>query len=156
MQYEGRCSCAAVRYRMTREPLIVNACHCLDCQRITGSAFVINAIIETSNLEILAGEPASFDLRAYSGKAHTAYFCAACGTYVWSEYGRRGKAFRMVRVGTLEDPAALPPAAHVFTKSKQPWLRLPDGVPAFDEFYTDSDGVWPAESLQRRQAAIEK
>lgn len=155
MHYDGRCSCGAIRYRMKREPLIVNACHCLDCQRITGGAFVINAIIEASNLELLSGEPASFDLREYSGKEHLVYFCAACGTYVWSAYAKRSKSLRMVRVGTLEDPTALSPAAHVFTKSKQPWLQLPPGVPVFDQSYDPHDGTWPAESLRRLQAVID-
>src|SRR5216117_2499908 len=45
---KGRCACGKVRYRLLAEPMRVHCCHCTDCQRHTGSAFVLNAIIETS------------------------------------------------------------------------------------------------------------
>jgi hypothetical protein len=58
-----------------------------------------------------------------------------------------------VRVGTLEDPPALKPDVHIFTRSKQPWVRLPDDVPAFEVYY-DSKTLWPPESLARRKAIL--
>ena len=54
---EGGCACGAVRYRLTSDPLITHCCHCLNCQRQTGSAFVINLLIETDRVELLAGIP---------------------------------------------------------------------------------------------------
>ena len=152
MSYEGGCSCRSVRYRMKREPLIVHACHCLDCQRITGSAFVMNALIEKSDLELLSGEPTPFDMKKYTGMEHAAYFCNNCGTYVWSEYSRRSKPLWFVRVGTLDDPNAFPPDVHIFTKRKQPWVQIPEGAPTFDELYDAREGVWSAESLKRLDA----
>ena len=66
---------------------------------------------------------------------------------MWSDYGRRPR-LRFVRVGTQDDPGALPPRVHVFTGSKLPWVRLPEGAPSFDE-YLDVRELWPAESLER-------
>ncbi len=71
---------------------------------------------------------------------------------MWSEYGGIG-ALRFVRVGTLEDPSALAPTVHIYTRSKQPWIVLPPGVPAFPDYY-DSKQVWPEASLLRRKALL--
>lgn len=146
----GRCACGEVRYRMTTAPLFVHCCHCLDCQRQTGSAFVLNALIETVRLEIARGAPARIDVPTDSGRPHGIFRCPNCDVAVWSEYG--GVApLRFVRVGTLERPATLAPDVHIYTRSKQPWVALPPGVPAFEAYY-DSAKLWPAASLERRRA----
>jgi hypothetical protein len=148
--YEGGCSCGRVRYRLTTAPMFVHCCHCKDCQRQTGSAFVLNALIETDRMELLSGEPAPISMATDSGRPHDIYRCPDCRIAVWSDYGRRG-VMRFVRVGTLDDPSGLPPDVHIFTRSKLPWVTLPDGVPSFDVYY-DIKEVWPAESLKRREA----
>lgn len=148
----GGCSCGAVRYRLTAAPLFVHCCHCLDCQRQTGSAFVLNALIETEKVEILAGAPEPVSMPTDSGRPHDIYRCPACRVAVWSDYGRRG-ALRFVRVGTLDAPSALKPDVHIFTRSKVPWVQLPEGVPAFEVYY-DTKTHWPAESLARRAAML--
>ena len=149
---DGGCACAGVRYRMTGAPMFVHCCHCLDCQRQTGSAFVLNALIETARVEILASEPVRFSMPTDSGRPHGVYRCKVCGTAVWSEYGGLA-ALRFVRVGTLDNPHALPPNVHIYTRSKQPWLQLPPDVPAFDVYY-DAKLLWPAASLERRRALL--
>ena len=149
---EGGCACGAVRYRLDAAPMFVNCCHCQECQRLTGSAFVINALIETDRIVPLAGTPVPVPVPTASGRPHDVYRCAACQTALWSDYGRR-PALRFVRVGTLDEPAALPPAAHIFTRSKLPWVTLPAGVPAFAVFY-DMQALWPPESLARRRAIL--
>jgi hypothetical protein len=149
---EGGCACGAVRYRMLTGPMFVHCCHCLDCQRQTGSAFVLNALIETARIEILGAEPTRFAMPTESGRPHGVYRCPTCGTAVWSEYGGLA-TLRFVRVGTLDDPTALAPNVHIYVRSKQPWLVLPPGVPAFDGYY-DAQQLWPAESLARRRAVL--
>lgn len=149
---EGRCACGAVRYRLLSEPMFVHCCHCLDCQRQTGSAFVLNAIIETDRITLLSGEPAPVRVPTDSGRPHDIYRCRVCQTALWSDYGGRPK-LRFVRVGTLEDPHALAPDVHIFTRSKQPWVGLPADVPAFAVYY-DTKTLWPAESLKRREAIL--
>jgi hypothetical protein len=148
----GGCSCGAVRYRMEAAPMFVHCCHCLDCQRQTGSAFVLNALIETTAVILLDAQPVRFEMPTESGRPHGIYRCQACGTAVWSEYGGVA-ALRFVRVGTLDDPRALAPDVHIYVRSKQPWVALPPGVPAFEAYY-DSKKLWPAESLARRRAIL--
>ena len=148
----GGCACGAVRYRLTSRPMFVNCCHCTDCQRQVGSAFVINAMIETDRIEILSGEVAPTAMPTDSGSPHLVYRCTGCGTTLWSDYGDR-KIMSFLRATTLDDRAALQPDAHIFTRSKLPWVRLPDGVPAFDVYY-DMQTQWPAESLARRAALL--
>jgi hypothetical protein len=149
---EGGCACGAVRYRLTAAPMFVHCCHCLDCQRQTGSAFVLNALIETDRIEKLAGDPAATPMPTQSGRPHDVYRCPNCLVAVWSDYGRRG-VLSFVRVGTLDDPKALSPDVHIFTRSKQPWVGLPRDVPAVEVYY-DMQELWPAESLARRKAIL--
>jgi hypothetical protein len=149
---EGGCACGAVRYRLGDAPMFVHCCHCRDCQRQTGSAFVINALIETGRVALLSGQPQPVRMPTDSGRPHHIFRCPACGTAVWSEYGGLA-ALRFVRVGTLDDPSALAPDVHIYTRSKVPWVRLPEGVPAFEAYY-DSRKLWPAASLERRRAIL--
>ena len=149
---EGGCACGAVRYRLKSGPMFVHCCHCSDCQRQVGSAFVINALIETDRIEVLSGEIAPTELPTDSGRPHLVYRCTACGTTLWSDYGDR-KVMSFLRATTLDDRAALSPDAHIFTRSKLPWVRLPEGVRAYEVYY-DMQAEWPAESLARREALL--
>jgi hypothetical protein len=146
----GGCACGAVRYRLASRPMFVHCCHCHDCQRQTGTAFALNALIETDRVEILSGAPVPYAMPTDSGRPHNIYRCPSCQTAVWSEYGGLTK-LRFVRVGTLDDPTLLPPDIHIYTRSKLPWVALPEGVPAFEAYYRSSE-VWPAEALDRRRA----
>src|SRR5688500_10240132 len=98
---KGGCGCGAVRYRLASPPMFVNCCHCLDCQRQTGSAFVINAIIETGRVEVLGVAPVPILMKTDSGRPHEIHRCPECQVAVWSVYGGR-TMFRFVRVGTLD------------------------------------------------------
>ena len=147
----GGCSCGAVRYRLTDEPLFVHCCHCLNCQRQTGSAFVINALIEADRVEMTSREPVAVDVPRDDGSVQTIYRCPACQVAVYSEYTR--PEIRFVRAGTLDEPASVAPDVHIYTRSKVPWVMLPNGVPAFEDYY-DSKSLWPPESIERRNAAL--
>lgn len=149
---EGGCACGAVRYRLNSAPMFVHCCHCRDCQRQTGSAFVLNALIETDRITLLSGRPEPVPVPTDSGRPHLIHRCPDCRTAMWSDYGGRG-VLRFVRVGTLDDPSALPPDVHIYTRSKLPWVALPTGVPAFEAYY-DSKTVWPKASLDRRRAVL--
>lgn len=147
---EGGCTCGVVRYRLTTAPMFVHCCHCRDCQRQTGSGFVLNALIETDRIAFVSGSPDPVTVPTDSGRPHDIYRCPACKTALWSDYGRR-PGLRFVRVGTLDEPSALPPDVHIYTRSKLPWITLPANVPAFEAYY-DANTVWPAASLERRRA----
>src|SRR5919204_4062338 len=149
---EGGCACGAVRYRLKSEPLFTHCCHCLNCQRQTGSAFVINVLIERERVELLAGTPQPVEVPREGPGSHTIFRCPKCQIAVFSEYTYREILF--VRGGTLDDPSAVAPDVHIYTRSKLDWVTLPASVPAVDVFY-DRNELWPAESLERLQALIE-
>lgn len=150
----GRCTCGTVRYRLTDSPLFVHCCHCRWCQRETGAAFALNAMIESARVVLVEGEPEIVMTPSQSGKGQKIARCRACRVAVWSHYAGGGDAVRFVRVGTLDDPDRYPPDIHIHTSSKQPWVVLPDGVPAVPEYYRASE-YWPAASLARRKALID-
>jgi hypothetical protein len=150
---DGRCTCGNVRFRMTSTPLFVHCCHCRWCQRETGSAFVINAMIEADRVVLLSGEPEVVWTPSNSGKGQKIARCPDCRVALWSTYAGAGDAIRFVRVGTLDDPDHCPPEIHIFTASKQPWVVLPPGIPAVEEYY-HREQYWPADRLERRRALL--
>jgi hypothetical protein len=147
---EDGCARGQPRYRLAGAPMLIHCCHCRDCQRQTGSALVINAPIETDRIALLAGDLRRVAVPTNSGRPHQVFRCATCQTAMWSEYGEI-ETLRFVRVGTLDDPAAIPPNVHIYVRSKLPWVTLPEGVPSFEAYY-DSQKLWPAVSLKRRSA----
>ena len=146
---EGGCACRAVRYRLLSAPLIVHACHCTQCQRLSGTAFALNALIESDRLELLAGEARPVPVTGASGKPQAIFRCPDCRTALWSHYPGAGTKIAFVRVGTLDRPALLPPDIHIYTSTRLPWLELPPDARAVPEYYSARE-VWPVESLARR------
>jgi hypothetical protein len=142
-----------VRYRVASSSLFVHCCHCRWCQRETGSAFVLNAMIEADRVQLLHGEPEMIDTPSNSGKGQQIFRCPKCRVALWSHYAGAGDKVCFVRVGTLEEPDLLPPDIHIFTASKQPWVLLPPDVPAVPEYY-DRKVYWPPESLERYQILL--
>jgi hypothetical protein len=147
--FEGGCTCRFVRYRLASAPMFVHCCHCRWCQRETGSAFAINAMIEAERVQLFAGEVDVIDTPSNSGKGQKISRCPRCRVALWSNYAGAGLAVRFVRVGTLDELDRCPPDIHIFTASKQPWVMLPPSMPAVPEYY-EAAQYWPAESLARR------
>ncbi|GAB3028478.1 GFA family protein [Oleiagrimonas citrea] len=152
---EGGCDCGAIRYAIEGPPLFVHGCHCRWCQRETGSAFAINAMIETDRVDVLEGEPLFVDTPSASGKGQRIARCPTCFVALWSHYNGAGPRMAFVRVGTLDDPDRLPPDIHIFTESKQPWVVLPEGTPAVPVYY-DRKEHWPTASLARHRMLLER
>ncbi len=150
-QVEGGCGCSAVRYRLTSEPLFVHCCHCRWCQRESGAAFAMNALIEASRVVLLKGEPFASKIPSESGKGQRFYRCSKCCVALWSHYAGMGGKVCFIRVGTLDNPDMLPPDIHIYTDSKQPWVILGDDKPAVSEYYSKKDH-WPEASLDRWRA----
>lgn len=136
-------------------PLIVHCCHCRWCQRETGSAFVLNALIEADRVELLEGSAEVVPTPSASGKGQRISRCPVCRIALWSNYAGAGDALRFVRVGTLDDPDAFPPDIHIFTESKQPWVVIPPGARAVGQYYKSAE-VWSEASLVRRRALLGK
>jgi hypothetical protein len=150
---EGGCDCRAVRYRIESAPLVVHCCHCRWCQRETGASFALNAMFEADRVTSLGVEPEVVDTPSESGSGQRIARCPSCKVAVWSNYAGAGPVVRFVRVGTLDNPDLLPPDVHIFTASKQPWVQLPAGAPAFPEYY-EREKLWSPGSLERRKALL--
>jgi hypothetical protein len=138
---------------MLAAPMFVHCCHCTWCQRETGASFALNALIEADRFELLEGDPETVDTPSNSGGGQKIVRCRACKVALWSHYGGAGEAVCFVRVGTLDNPNVCPPDIHIFTSTKQKWLRLPEGVPAVEEYYRRSEH-WPEESVARYRGAV--
>ena len=147
-KFEGGCGCGAVRYRLETKPMIVHCCHCTWCQRETGSAFALNAMIESDRVVLLRGDVEPLMTPTESGRGQQIWRCPNCRIALWSNYGGHRDRIRFVRVGTLDEPGRLPPDVHIFTRSKQPWVVLGGDVPAVEVYY-EQDAVWSPESRQR-------
>jgi hypothetical protein len=138
---EGGCDCRKVRYRLVGAPIVVHCCHCSWCQRESGAAFALNAVIETDRVELLGEPPERIDTPSASGKGQAIFRCRDCKIAVWSHYAGAGDKAAFIRVGTLDQPAACPPDVHIFTASKQPWVVLPEGAEQYEVFYSGKDVV---------------
>jgi len=152
---EGGCTCGSVRYRLLRKPMFVHGCHCTYCQRESGSAFAVNALIEASQFQVLSGDIDGIEIPTLSGKGQNVFRCNRCLLAIWSHYAAAGSAVNFVRVGTLDNPNHCPPDIHIYTSTRQQWVILPEGVLAVNEYYRASQ-YWPGESLARYKAAVYK
>lgn len=150
---EGGCTCGAVRYRLESRPIVVHACHCRVCQRMTGSAFGFSAMIEADRLTVL-GEESTVPVPVPSShpKGQVWHRCPRCSIVLWSLHPELGPAVPLINVGTLDASERVQPDVHCWTASKHPWIVLPEGVPAFPGNY-DSDAVW-SEEAKARLAAV--
>jgi hypothetical protein len=133
--------------------MFVHCCHCRWCQRETGSAFALNALLEADRVVLLTGTPEAIDTPSNSGRGQKISRCPTCRIALWSNYGGGGDAIRFVRVGTLDEPDRFPPDIHIFTQSKQPWVVIPKGMVAVEEYYRSKE-FWPEASLDRRRAVL--
>src|ERR1700722_12240033 len=117
-EYTGGCTCRAVRYALTDEPMFVHGCHCRWCQRETGASFALNALIEFDRMELMNGTVETFTTPSNSDKDHSIVRCPTFLLALLHNYGGVGDRFRFVRVGTLDAPDRFAPDVHIFTASK--------------------------------------
>jgi hypothetical protein len=142
----GGCLCGAIRYEITAYPLLLYTCHCTNCQRQSGSAFAMNMPVATNVFQIVRGEPKGWRRLSPSGAETVSWFCGDCAGRVHGSRPGRPEAVT-VRAGTLDDTSWLIPAAHLFTRSAQPWLHLAE-ADCFDEAPPDFTPL--AEAWQAR------
>ncbi|GAB1262110.1 GFA family protein [Aurantivibrio plasticivorans] len=153
MQKQGGCTCGAVRFSIKQSPMIVHACHCLDCQKASGAPFVVNMWIEDEHVELSGDAPKCFETTGGSGKSVEFYFCEQCGTTVWNRYHAAPLNTIWLRASCLDELGDIRPDMHIHTRQMQPWLTLSDGAPQFEGYY-DMGTEWPAESLERFQKVL--
>ncbi len=151
----GRCDCDQIQYAVNQSPLYVHCCHCTWCQRESGAAFAINALIESSAIEVTHGVPALIDTPSESRGGQLMARCPNCQVALWSHYPNFGKLMSFIKVGTLDNPHLMPPDIQIFTQSKQQWFILPTDKPASKRFY-NRDEMWPKDSLLRLDALLKQ
>ena len=156
MTHEGGCACGKVRYRLASDPIVVHCCHCTSCQRESGASFALNAVIEASRVELLGEAPERVVTPSESGRGQPILRCPSCKVALWSHYGTAGDKACFIRVGTLDQPDSCPPDVHIFTRSKQAWVVLPESAEAFEVFYSGADFVriYGEEGVARWQALM--
>jgi hypothetical protein len=129
----GGCRCGAVRYELALDRLPpAYCCHCRDCQTWSASAFSQQAVVREGNFSIIAGEPVEYCLTRPSGGVSRQRVCGTCHTRLYNTNSAR-PGIVLVRAGTLDASDSIEPLAHIWVKRKQPWIELPEGVPAFPE-----------------------
>ncbi|HYC53980.1 MAG TPA: GFA family protein [Candidatus Binatia bacterium] len=129
--YEGGCICGAIRYRLEAEPLALSCCHCTDCQRHSGTAFVLSMPVFKEAVKLLKGSPANYEVHLESGHVRHGAHCGNCATRLWGQPPRFEQVL-VLRSGTLDDPGRFEPVAHIWVRSKQPWVVIPEGVASFE------------------------
>jgi hypothetical protein len=121
------CSCGKLFVRCVGEPEIIPNCHCIECQRRTGSVFGVAAFYSRSNIVEISGRITKFSRRADSGRSLTFHFCPVCGSTVYWELEMAPELIG-VAVGAFADPTFPRPSRTVWKQSKHPWVALPDDV----------------------------
>jgi hypothetical protein len=127
----GGCQCGMLRYEITQAPHLTLTCHCTDCQRMTSSAFSMAIIVADRAFRLTGAEPRPVQRAADSGRISTRLVCPECGSWLCGP-PRPGAVIRIVRAGTLDDTSWLRPTVHFWTRSKQPWIALPEGDLSFE------------------------
>jgi hypothetical protein len=151
---QGGCNCRYIRFRLASAPIFINGCHCRVCQRETGSAFAINAMIEANRLEILTeAMPEYFVTQAGTQPAMRGARCPRCGVGLWGTHPDFGDAILFVRGGTLDERVM--PDVHFFTVTRHPLVAVPDDVPSFPGLPGPEDrSIWGEEVQERISAAL--
>jgi hypothetical protein len=124
----GGCLCGAVRYAIDRGSVAGEShCHCRDCQRATGSAFATFCFVPDTGFRSEAGEAKGYTVGGSSGQGVSRYFCADCGSQLYSEVGVM-PGVKFVKAGSLDDASWMSPQSAFWCDTAQPWITMPEGV----------------------------
>lgn len=128
--HSGGCHCGGVRYSVSADPEMTFFCHCSDCQKTTGSPFSIELMLPSSGFTC-EGELATYTVTGDSGQAVHRRYCPKCGSGLFLECDA-DPGYIFLKAGTLDDAAWVKPEAHIYTGKMQPWVKIADGLPAFE------------------------
>ena len=123
----GSCQCGAVRYRIDAEPIAFFACHCSECRKQSGSVHGLSLIVPSGALSVTAGAPSRWSRATDQGADMTCWFCGTCGNRLYHQSSGWPDELS-VKAGTLDQPVDVSAAVHIWTGSKLPSARLPDGA----------------------------
>lgn len=122
----GGCSCGAVRYELNAPPLMVYNCHCVNCQKTSGSAFNVSVTIMESGFAFTKGEPKTIEWPSDAGTTRTGFLCGDCGSRI-AQGSRPSRGVLSLRAGTLDDTGWVQPVGDIWTRSAQSWVRFVEG-----------------------------
>ena len=129
MKIDGGCHCGQITYRAEIDPDLVELCHCMDCQVLSGSAFRIVVPTAESSFELLSGMFRTYVKTGESGNKRVQAFCPECGTHIYSTSAGGGSKTFGLRVGTIKQRRQLPPTRQYWCRSAQGWLGDIPGLP---------------------------
>ncbi|KAI1854410.1 hypothetical protein JX265_012444 [Neoarthrinium moseri] len=130
MVTNGSCLCGKIRYQYAGEPLVTALCHCVDCQKWTGSAFTSNVMVSRKDFKVVEGTPKSYDAIGDSGKINKHFFCGDCGSSLFTELEIMPES-TYVKAGGLDGGASKlgnKVAVELYTKDRMPYLKPADGA----------------------------
>ncbi len=128
---KGGCMCGAVRFELISEPTAFVACHCRECQYVSGGAPAFSLPIASDQIRMIGGEPKIFENKADSGNSVWRSFCPDCGTPLFAGSSARPER-SVVKAGALDDPNGLKLLANVWTSSAPDWAHLDPAIPHFE------------------------
>ena len=127
----GRCQCGAIEYSVAEPFALQVVCHCTECQKYTAAAFGITVMINSEAFTITKGQLRKWTRSADSGNTNDCYFCAGCGNRIYHQNPDKPRIIKL-KPGTLDDVSVIAPEMHVWVKSKQPWVQIPQGIKQYD------------------------
>lgn len=128
---QGSCQCGAITYQLLEAPLLVAACHCKECQKLSTSAFSITAIVKAESVKF-QGEMQDWQRVADSGNISAAKFCPTCGNRIYHVDPNKPATLKL-KPSNLTDTRLIQPTVHIWTSQKQQWFDIPEGVETFAE-----------------------
>jgi hypothetical protein len=121
----GGCLCGKTRYEAAGAPHDITHCHCEDCRRSSGSAFLTWASFWRADFAFTSGDPRTIE---WAGRSRS--FCPECGTPLTFQTVP-GAEEVAVTVASLDLPGSVIPTDHTWTQDRLPWIRLDDGLPEY-------------------------
>ena len=122
LPFTGGCVCGAVRYECTAEPMLTFKCHCSDCQRVTGSAFVAGLLVPKSAFRLTKGQLRYHFTPSLAGGQHKRGYCEQCGSRITGgENDQHPRDFIGITSGSLDDPSWFRPQMDLFVCDALPW-----------------------------------
>ncbi len=131
MKVQGRCHCGQISYEAEVDPGEVSACHCRDCQMLSGTAYRVSVRAPIGTFRMLSGQPKRYIKTAESGARRAHWFCSDCGSPVYASAPENPPTYSL-RVGCLEQRDQLPPQIQIWCRSSLPWSEDLSRIPKLD------------------------
>lgn len=128
----GGCLCGKIRYTVSQALSAIIACHCTNCQKASGTGASHNAAVPTSAVTFTSGTPKLFNDTAASGNILKRYFCADCGSPIYSQREKMPEMM-VLKVGTLDNSSGMKLVMNIWTKSARPWMHIDPATSCYAE-----------------------